>query len=93
MTQGGRLSVEIGPIETRILLEEQQGLRRIWAEPVRALAPGERPGDLVLGRVTAVSRELAGAFVDIGAARPGFLPRTAVPSDASGWAGLPPPRL
>ena len=66
----------------RLLVSTRSGAQRLalWADDrlaeytVERAANEGRPGDIYLGRVTGVDKGLDAAFVDIGLARPGFLP-------------------
>ncbi len=67
----GRLLVSTRPGEQLLALWADDRLAEYVVEPA---ASDGRPGDIYLGRVTGVDRGLDAAFVDIGLARPGFLP-------------------
>jgi hypothetical protein len=66
----------------RLLVSTRSGEQRLalWADDrlaeytVERDASAGRPGDIYLGRVTGIDKGLDAAFVDIGLARPGFLP-------------------
>ncbi len=63
----------LGPDKRAACLAEGRLVRFVLTPPEGAVGGGPRAGDVYLGRVTRVDRGLAAAFVDIGAARPGFL--------------------
>src|SRR6218665_1600239 len=63
--------INAGAGETRVALVEDGVLQGLVIAPVAAQGP--RVGDIILGRVTRVMAALHAAFVDIGAARDGFL--------------------
>lgn len=72
-----RIVIECGAAETRAALIENDEIRRFAFAPAMGDENLPRPpqeGDVRLGRVTAVSKALAAAFVDIGAERDGFIP-------------------
>ena len=73
-----------------ILISALPGDRRAAARARGALVQlifddGEelRPGDLRLGRITALAPALGAAFVDVGTGRPGLLMRTDAPPGRS----------
>lgn len=68
------LLLEVGPGLTRIALRRAGALIDLIVE---AAGHESRIGWIVLGRVIEVSQGLDAAFVDIGAAEPGFLPARA----------------
>lgn len=72
-----RLHIDCGAAETRAAIFEGDDIRRFWFGPAQGderLPREVQPGDIFVGRIKTVSKALKGAFVDIGAARDGFLP-------------------
>ncbi|MFO1153714.1 MAG: ribonuclease E/G [Rhodospirillales bacterium] len=63
----------LGPDRRAACLAQGRLVRYLLTPPDSAVGGGPRAGDVFLGRVARVDRGLAAAFVDIGAARPGFL--------------------
>lgn len=71
------LVIDCGAAETRAAYLVDGEPLRFWFGPARGDEGLPRPpqtGDIFSGRVKTVSKALSGAFVDIGAARDGFLP-------------------
>ena len=71
------LVIECGAAETRAAFLVDGEPQRFWFGPARgdeSLQRTPQTGDIFAGRVRAVAKGLNGAFVDIGAARDGFLP-------------------
>ncbi len=74
-----RLVIDCGAAQTRAALLLDDEPLRFWFGPARgdeALPRPPQSGDIFAGRVRSVAKPLNGAFVDIGAARDGFLPLT-----------------
>jgi Ribonuclease G/E len=72
-----RLVIDCGAAETRAAFLVDDEPRHFWFGPARgdeALPRPPQSGDIFAGRVRSVAKPLNGAFVDIGAARDGFLP-------------------
>lgn len=75
MTQ--RIFIECGAAETRAAVLDGGEFTHFWFGPARGdehLPGPPQSGDIVAGRVKSISKALNGAFVDIGAARNGYLP-------------------
>lgn len=69
--------IDCGAAETRAALLLDGEPQKFWFGPARgdeALPRPPQTGDLFAGRVRTIAKWLNGAFVDIGAARDGFLP-------------------
>lgn len=74
-----RLVIECGAAETRAAFLVDDEPLHFWFGPARgdeSLPRLPQPGEIFAGRVRSVAKPLNGAFVDIGAARDGFLPFT-----------------
>ncbi len=72
-----RILIECGAAETRAAFVDDGVVTHLWFGPARGdemLATETAASDIVAGRVTSVSKSLSAVFVDIGAAREGFLP-------------------
>jgi Ribonuclease G/E len=72
-----RFFIECGSAETRAAVIDGGEFTYFWFGPARGdehLPAPPQSGDIVLGRVKSISKALNGAFVDIGAARDGYLP-------------------
>lgn len=72
-----RLIIECGAAETRAALLAGEDVIGFWFGPARGDETLPRPaqtGDIHSGRIRSILKPLAGAFVDLGEGRDGFLP-------------------
>ena len=71
-----QLFIDIGVTETRFFWTVDEAIAGFWFAPRRSQssdAPPPSVGDIFVGRIRHVARDIEGAFVDIGLGRDGFI--------------------